>query len=105
MDLNDKQKKIMWVLISVVVVLIIVWNGGPTITVMNRTLVELCEVNFAASPEEDGWGRDWLLGSLRKGHSRDINLSLFWVLSSKDTGEGFSGRAIDIATRMPVQPV
>lgn len=81
-------------------VVVAVWflfiqNGGDTITVLNRSNRDICEIYFAYEPEENGWGPDRIRSEIPTPHSRDIRLPIYfeWFASAKEVG--YQGRAVD----------
>ena len=91
--ITDKQKKILIGVFVGAAVLVAVLFGGETVTVLNRTNEDICELNFAYAPAEDGWGRNWLLTDIRHSHSRDVHFPLFWGWGAGKEA-GFAGRAV-----------
>jgi len=47
-------------------------NGGDTITILNRSSKDICEVYFAFSPEENGWGRNRIISDIKKSASKTV---------------------------------
>ena len=70
-------------------------NGGDTITILNRSSKDICEVYFAFSPEENGWGRNRIFSDIKKTHSRDIRLPIFFEWFAKSPESGYNGRTVD----------
>jgi hypothetical protein len=70
-------------------------NGGDTITILNHSTEEICEVYFAFSPEQNGWGSNRLNSSVQYPHSRDIRLPLYFEWFGGDSESGYSGRVIN----------
>lgn len=67
-------------------------NGGDTVTILNHSTEDICEVYFAFSPEENGWGYNRLNKTLRYPHSRDIRMPIYFEWFSGE--QGYSGRVI-----------
>jgi hypothetical protein len=75
---------------------LLVYIGGDTITIKNRVTTDICEVNFAYKPEENGWGKDHLGGApIRYTHTRDFRLPLYFEWLAGDSEGGYSGRVVD----------
>ena len=71
-----------------------VQNGGDTITIMNRSGTDICEVYFAYSPEEGEWGRNRILSDIRRLHSRDVRLPLYFEWFAQDPAGGYTGKIV-----------
>lgn len=87
-------------ILTIVAVAVVVWflfirNGGDTITILNRSSGDICEVYFAFAPEENGWGRDRVLSDIKRTHSRDIRLPIYFEWFADSPEAGYSGRAVD----------
>lgn len=83
----------------VVGAIVLVWflfvqNGGDTVTILNHSSKEICEVNFAFSPEENGWGRNKIRANIKYPHSRDIRMPLYFEWFAEDAEGGYSGRVV-----------
>jgi len=87
-------------ILIIIAIVFAVWflfikNGGDTITILNRSNREICEVYFAFAPEQNGWGRNRLLTDLKQLHSRDIRLPIYFEWFADAPEMGYSGRAVD----------
>ena len=92
--MTDKQRNI---LIGVLVLFILVFvfiKGGDTVLIANQTPKDICEVNFAFSPDQEGWGKNWLSSYIRHGHARDIRLPVYWGWFS-GIEDVYQGRLVD----------
>lgn len=69
-------------------------NGGDTVTILNHSTEEICEVYFAFSPEQNGWGSNRLNSSIPYPHSRDIRMPLYFEWFRGDSSGGYSGRVV-----------
>ena len=74
--------------------ILVIANGGDTITILNHSAEDICEVYFSVSPEEKGWGPNRLNSAIRYPHSRDIRLPIYFEWLVSDSGGGYSGRVI-----------
>ncbi|MEJ2758924.1 MAG: hypothetical protein P8046_10630, partial [Anaerolineales bacterium] len=66
-----------------------------TITLLNRSGTEICDVYFAYQPEVNGWGKDRLRSQLRFPQSRDIRLPIYFEWFAENPEAGYSGRTVD----------
>ena len=73
---------------------VFVANGGDTVTILNHSTVEICEVFFAFSPEEDGWGYNRINSPIPYPHSRDIRMPIYFEWFRGESAGGYSGRVM-----------
>jgi len=71
---------------------LLIANGGDTVTILNHSTEDICEVYFAFSPEENGWGHNQLNKTIRYPHSRDIRMPIYFEWFGG--AYGYSGRVI-----------
>ena len=92
---KEKIKKILTIIGAIVVIwFLFIQNGGDTITLLNRSSKDICEVYFAFDPEENGWGRNLVSSKLKNTHSRDIRLPIFF--------EWFANSAYSLKMKFPL---
>ena len=90
---KEETRKIAYTIGVVVVIwFLIIANGGDTVTILNHSAEDICEVYFAFSPEEDGWGLNRLTKTLQYPHSRDIRMPIYFEWFGDQ--DGYSGRVI-----------
>lgn len=71
-----------------------VQNGGDTVTILNHSAEEICEVNFAFSPQENGWGRNRIRSNIKYPHSRDVRVPLYFEWFIENAEAGYSGQVV-----------
>ena len=92
---KEKTKKFAYAIGAIALVyFLLIANGGDTITILNHSSEEICEVYFTFSPEEKGWGSNRLNSSIPYPHSRDIRMPIYFEWFGDDSGAGYSGRVV-----------
>lgn len=71
-----------------------VQNGGDTITILNRSGEDICEVYFSYHGSEGDWGRDRLRSKIQYPHSKDFRLPIYYEWFAEDRAGGYSGRVV-----------
>lgn len=71
-----------------------VQNGGDTITILNRSAEDICEVYFSYNGSEGEWGRNRVLSKIQYPHSRDIRLPLYFEWFAEDRAGGYDGLVV-----------
>ena len=79
--------------VAALIYILVIANGGDTVTILNHSTEDICEVYFAFDPEENGWGPNRLNSPIRYTHSRDIRMPIYFEWTG-DKEAGFSGRVI-----------
>ncbi|MFN2145277.1 MAG: hypothetical protein ACK2T7_07975 [Anaerolineales bacterium] len=88
-----ETRKIAYIIGAVVLIwFLVIANGGDTVTILNHSAEDICEVYFAFSPEDNGWGPNRLIKTLQYPHSRDIRMPIYFEWFGGDGG--FSGKVI-----------
>lgn len=95
MDKELLKKILIGVVIVVAIWFLLIQNGGDTITILNRSGKDICELYFAYQPDVNGWGPDRLHSTIRSPHSRDIHLPIYFEWFADNPQTGYSGRAVD----------
>lgn len=95
MNRETVKKILTGVAIVLAVWFLFIKSGGDTITILNRSGADICELYFAYQPEENGWGPDRLRSEIRRTHARDIRLPIYFEWFADAPEAGYSGRAVD----------
>ena len=70
-----------------------VQNGGDTITILNQSAEDICEVYFSYDGVQGNWGRN-RVSKIQYPHSRDIRLPLYFEWFADDKAAGYDGLAV-----------
>jgi hypothetical protein len=95
MDREKIRRLIIGLGIILAVWFLFIQNGGDTITILNRSSKDICEVYFAFDPVENGWGRNQIFSELKRTHSRDIRMPIYFEWFAGTPTAGYSGRVVD----------
>jgi hypothetical protein len=91
---KEETKKVAIAIGAVALIYILfIANGGDTVTILNHSTEDICEVYFAFTPEENGWGPNRLNSPIRYTHSRDIRMPIYFEWFG-ESDAGFTGRVI-----------
>ena len=90
---KEETRKFAYIIgVVVLIYFLFIANGGDTVTILNHSTEDICEVYFAFNPDENGWGSNRLNKTIRYPHSRDIRMPIYFEWVGGD--EGYSGKVV-----------
>lgn len=92
---KEETRKFAYIIGTVALIYILfIANGGDTVTILNHSAEDICEVYFAFNPDENGWGSNRLNSEIRYPHSRDIRMPIYFEWFDDKAETGYTGRVI-----------